>query len=83
MQFVGISIDSPDKVRDFEDEFGVPYPLLIAGQDVLTLAAKFGNDTRALPFTVIIDQDGKARHITLGTLKREELERKIRALLTS
>ncbi|ENO85753.1 TlpA family protein disulfide reductase [Thauera linaloolentis] len=83
VQFVGISVDSLEKVRAFDDEFKVPYPLLIAGPDVLTLAAEFGNDARALPFTVIIDRDGKARHIKLGTLKRDELESKIRALLAS
>ena len=83
VQFIGISIDSLEKVRAFDDEFKVPYPLLIAGADVLTLAAGFGNDARALPFTVIIDREGKARHIKLGTLNRDELERKIRALLAS
>lgn len=83
VQFIGISIDSLEKVRAFDDEFKVPYPLLIAGADILTLAAGFGNDARALPFTVIIDREGKARHIKLGTLNRDELERKIRALLAS
>lgn len=81
VQFVGISIDSLEKVQTFDEEFKVPYPLLIAGPEVLTLAAGFGNDARALPFTVIIDRDGKARHIKLGTLNREELEGRIRALL--
>ena len=83
VQFIGLSIDSADKVRAFRDEFKVPYPLLIAGPEVLTLAAGFGNEARALPFTLIIDRDGKVRHIKLGTLKREELEGKIRALLAS
>lgn len=81
VQFVGISIDAPEKVRAFDDEFQVPYPLLIAGADVLELAAGFGNSARALPFTVIIDRDGAVRHIKLGTLHKDELERKIRALL--
>lgn len=83
VQFIGLSIDSADKVRAFKDEFKVPYPLLIAGPEVLTLAAGFGNAARALPFTLIIDRDGTVRHIKLGTLKREELEGKIRALLAS
>ena len=83
VQFVGISIDSLDKVRAFDTEFDVPYPLLIAGPETLNLAKNFGNDARALPFTVIIDRDGKARHIKLGTLKRDELEGRIRALLPS
>lgn len=83
VQFVGISVDSADKVREFDAEFQVPYPLLIAGTPVLELAAGFGNNARALPFTVILDRDGTVRHIKLGTLHREELERKIRALLPS
>ncbi len=83
VQFVGISIDSVDRVRTFDDEFDVPYPLLIAGPDVLKLAAGFGNTAQALPFTVIIDRDGRVRHIKLGTLNRSELEGKIRAMLAS
>ncbi len=83
VQFVGISIDAAEKVRAFDDEFQVPYPLLIAGADALELAAGFGNGARALPFTVIIDRDGAVRHIKLGTLHKDELERKIRALLAS
>ncbi|WP_341650047.1 TlpA disulfide reductase family protein [Thauera humireducens] len=51
VQFVGISIDSLEKVQAFNDEFKVPYPLLIAGPEALALAAGFGNDARALPFT--------------------------------
>lgn len=83
VQFVGISIDSVDRVRSFDDEFDVPYPLLIAGPDVLKLAAGFGNSAQALPFTVIIDRAGQVRHIKLGTLNGSELEGKIRALLAS
>ena len=83
VQFVGISIDSADKVRAFDDEFDVPYPLLIASHEVLALAAQFGNDAQALPFTVIIDRDGRARHVKLGTLSKAELEGRIRPLLGS
>lgn len=83
VQFVGISVDAAAKVRAFDEEFNVPYPLLIAGPELLELAAGLGNSARALPFTAIIDREGKVRHIKLGTLHRDELERKIRALLPS
>ncbi|ATE58872.1 TlpA family protein disulfide reductase [Thauera sinica] len=83
VQFVGLSIDDADKVRAFDKELDVPYPLLIASPQVLGLAAGFGNQAQALPFTVIFDRDGKVRHVKLGTLKRAELEGKIRALLAS
>ncbi len=83
VQFVGISVDAAAKVRAFDEEFNVPYPLLIAGPELLELAAGLGNTARALPFTVIVDREGKVRHIKLGTLHRDELERRIRALLPS
>ncbi|CAL93483.1 TlpA family protein disulfide reductase [Azoarcus olearius] len=81
VQFVGISIDTPDKVQAFADEFEVPYPLLIAGPAQLELTAAFGNTSQALPFTLLIDRDGNVRASKLGTLNRAELEGKIRTLL--
>jgi|JRYI01.1.fsa_nt_gb peroxiredoxin len=83
VQFVGISIDSVEKVRAFDDEMDVPYPLLIASHEVLALAAQFGNTAQALPFTVIIDREGQPAHIKLGTLNKAELERRIHPLLGS
>lgn len=81
VQFVGISIDMADKVKTFKHEFDVPYPLLIASPEVLNLASGFGNAAQGLPFTVILDRHGVARHVKLGTLNQRELEGKIRALL--
>lgn len=81
VQFVGISIDSADKVRAFADEYAVPYPLLIGSLDTLDLAAPLGNSAQALPFTVMIDRSGNIQHIKLGTLNAAELEGKIRTLL--
>ncbi|MFN4063664.1 redoxin domain-containing protein [Azoarcus communis] len=81
VQFVGLSIDTVEKVQAFNAEFAVPYPLLIASSDVMGLAAGFGNVAQGLPFTVIIDRSGTTREVKLGTLKQDELERKIRALL--
>ena len=83
VQFVGISIDSVQKVRAFDDEMDVPYPLLIASHEVLALAAQFGNSAQALPFTVIIDREGTPAYIKLGTLNKAELERRIHPLLGS
>lgn len=83
VQFVGLSVDDADKVRAFDQELDIPYPLLIASPQVLSLAAGFGNQAQALPFTVIFDREGKVRHVKLGTLKRDDLEGRIRALLGS
>lgn len=81
VQFVGLSIDAAEKVQAFQDEYAVPYPLLIGTPQTLQLAASFGNQAQALPFTVILDRAGQIAHIKLGTLKADELEGRIRALL--
>lgn len=83
VQFVGLSIDSADKVREFKERFDVPYPLLVGSSDTLQLASEFGNTARALPFTVIVAADGRIHSVTLGTLSEAELTGKIRSLLHS
>lgn len=83
VQFVGISIDTADNVREFNERFDVPYPLLIGTSQTLGLASEVGNTARALPFTVIIDMNGRIANVTLGTLNEEQLEGKIRSLLPS
>ena len=37
LQFVGVAIDLPDKVGQFAREFGINYPLLVAGLDTMAL----------------------------------------------
>ncbi|HRP98152.1 MAG TPA: TlpA disulfide reductase family protein [Rhodocyclaceae bacterium] len=81
VQFVGISIDSLEKVLEFDAEHQVPYPLLIGTHETLRRFAELGNAPQAMPFTVILDRDGSLRHVKLGTLSEDELEAKIAALL--
>lgn len=81
VQFVGISIDRPDSVAAFAREKQVPYPLLIATPQHLSLTAPLGNTAQALPLTAIFAPDGSLHSVRLGTLNRDELEGKIRALL--
>lgn len=81
VQFVGISIDSPDKVRQFAAEFGVTYPLLIASSEVMSIATELGNRSQGLPFTVILDREGAVRRTKLGRLSEESLESALRELM--
>lgn len=74
VQFVGISIDSADNVRDFAARNAVTYPLLIASADTLGVTSKLGNPTQGLPFTVIIDHSGAARKVKLGRLSEADLD---------
>lgn len=81
VQFVGISIDQPDKTAQFAKEFGVNYPVLIGGFDVVDKSRDAGNDKRGLPFTLIFDRKGAINRAELGGLKQEKLEPVLAALL--
>ena len=81
LQFVGIAVDSADKVRGFNQELGVNYPTLIGGLGAIELSRHLGNEVMALPFTVILDRDGKVAHTQLGALKDDTLQKLVAPLL--
>lgn len=81
VQFVGISIDKADKVKAFREDARIPYPLLIAGFETMDLADDFGNRAKGLPFTVILDRDGRLHHVKLGPLSGDQLEEIIESAL--
>lgn len=73
VQFVGIALDSAANVQAFLRETPVNYPQLLAGDDGSDLARAVGNHSLALPYTLIIDADGKVRSTRMGYLPEEAL----------
>ncbi len=81
LQIVAISIDDPQTVREFAAEHKPNFPLLLGGEEAITLAKQMGNRITALPFTVIYDRQGNARYAKAGEISREILEQQLRPLL--
>lgn len=81
VQFVGIAIDNSANVVEFSKNAPVAYPLLIAPPNLPELMAKLGNLQQALPFTVIIDRDGKLHTSHLGRMSGEYLDKQLGPLL--
>lgn len=77
VQFIGIAVDQADKVQDFAKEFGINYPLLIAGLDAVELSRKAGNKAGVLPYTLVLDRAGKIVASLVGGIS----EARMRALL--
>ena len=75
VQFVGIGIDNPQKIRDFAGYAPVSYPLLIGAADTLGIARKLGNHSDGLPYTIILDPKGGLRGTKLGAWDEAELEK--------
>ena len=79
LQFVGIAIDHPSKVRPYAAELGMNFPILVGWMEAIELARKLGNRSGVLPFTLVLARDGTIAMTHIGALKEAQLE----PLLTS
>lgn len=80
VQIVGIAVDSADKVREFERQYKINYPLMIGGAEVIELARMLGNRAAALPFTLVLDRVGKVVKTRLGGMSEDDLERVVTSI---
>ena len=81
LQFIGISIDQMDKTREFAATFKINYPTLVGAFEAIEVSQKAGNTSRALPFTVILDRNGRIAATEVGGLTEQKLESLLKSLL--
>ncbi len=74
---VGIALDDVAPAREFADELGIAYPILVGSIDVMTVAQLYGNRSGVLPYSVLIDRAGVVRWTHLGELEEAELTRRV------
>jgi peroxiredoxin len=78
---VGITVDTRDNAQTFADTMGINYPVLIAEEKGIELAENYGNKVAALPYTVVLDRQGKIRFTHRSELSREQADQIISDLL--
>ncbi|MCK9607417.1 MAG: TlpA family protein disulfide reductase [Methylomonas sp.] len=81
LQFVGIAIEDRDAVSVYLQGIAINYPILIAGDEGSVLAHQLGNIINAVPFTVIVDQQGRIVHRQPGELTKEQFLQVIEPLM--
>ncbi len=81
VQFVGIAHDEPARVESFGRELRIGYPLLVGADEVDELARRLGNGDSVLPFTVLVDAQGRVRRQKVGPYTERELDAELRGLL--
>jgi thiol-disulfide isomerase/thioredoxin len=81
LQFVGIAIDQPDKVRPYATELGMNFPVLIGNGDAIELTRTLGNRAGVLPYTIVIDRTGRIASIEVGAARESKLDALIASLL--
>lgn len=78
---VGIGIDSPSNIREFLGKTPVSYQIVVGGLGGSNLAKQMGNSQGALPYTIILNQKGKAIYAKLGKISEEELKKAINSAI--
>lgn len=78
---VGIAVDKKELVKDFVEEFNIPYPIVYGSSDANAVAVQYGNSIGALPFNVIVDKEQIVRYAEPGELDKNRLETLIKPYL--
>lgn len=72
-QIIGIAIDNPDKAEPLLDSMSISYPILYAAQTGMTLMELSGNEVGAMPYSILVDQNGNVIDQKLGEIHEPQL----------
>lgn len=81
LQFIGIAIDDQEPVEDYLATTKINYPILIGGVTGIALANQLGNRVDAVPFTLVVNQQGQIIHRQPGEFSREQIMKIIAPLI--
>lgn len=74
VQVIGVAIDDPKAVAAYARDMKINYPLLIGDAGAMNLMDVYGNRTNSLPYSVVIQADGRITSRKLGAYRGRELE---------
>lgn len=83
LQFVGVAVDDHAAVRAYVAETDIDYPVLVSERetDTIAVAEQYGNLAGVLPYTVIVDRQGRIAYVRFGELAEDVARDVIRSLL--
>ena len=71
---LGIAMDEPERVRAFLAEHPMSYPILLGKLDSPSTSLQLGDKREILPFSVLINDDGRIIATHAGVLSHPQLE---------
>jgi peroxiredoxin len=81
LQVIGIALQEPGEVAGFIAQYGVNYPVLTGDDEVIKIAESFGDTAGVVPYTVILDRQGRISYLRHGELDMDLVETEIKLLL--
>ena len=81
LQVIGLSMDNATKAKEYIQKININYPILVGKAKVLQIVQQYGNQRGVLPYTVIVDRDGRLVEQIFGVVDLEKLRQIITPLL--
>jgi thiol-disulfide isomerase/thioredoxin len=73
VQVLGLAVDAPTPVRAFLERHPVGFPVVLAGMEGADWGRRLGNEGGQLPYTVLLDAQGRMIRRHLGLLDQARL----------
>lgn len=73
LQVIGIALDDPQAVAQFVHELGVDYPVLLDRPGPEDSSALYGDVRGVLPYSVLIDAEGRIHATKAGSFQAQQL----------
>lgn len=83
VQIVGIAVDTPEKVTPYVKEMALNYPTGIDEESGINLSRRLGNQAGVLPFSAIIDRQGRVIATIVGSLSEAQINEQLRKSLAT
>ena len=75
LEVLGIGIeDKAEPAKEFAKAYDMDYPAFVAKAQGIPLMQSLGNTKLGLPFTVVIDRNGKVVQKKMGLMKKADLD---------
>jgi len=71
---LGIAIDNIDQVNSFIAELGINFPVLVGQSAAYELMQTLGNTILTLPYTIVVNNEGRIIWSKNTEIKKEDLE---------
>lgn len=80
---VGVSIDDLETLRQFNPSTKVKYHILSGGMEAMNTSLLLGNDKAIVPYTLVINKEGKIAATYAGLINATELEQDLELITNS
>jgi peroxiredoxin len=82
LQIIGLGLDDEKKLRNVQRTLEINYPVLVADPvENSGLMKQWGNSSGVVPYTVVIDRDGRVVYVHHGLLNSEVFDEYVLPLL--